>query len=95
MLLTDETRDPRRLPTRKNMIDAMYWLVNGAKMDDSLFFHCTDDHFFRRDAERLDLLQFRDTALRFGMKMETKWMAMTRVRVTDSVVRIPAEISRQ
>jgi len=39
MLLTDESRDPRRFPTRKNMIDAMYWLVDGAKADDSLLFH--------------------------------------------------------
>jgi hypothetical protein len=30
------------------MIDAMYWLVNGAKTDDSLFFHCKDDIFSSR-----------------------------------------------
>jgi metacaspase-1 len=40
VLLTDDSRDPRRLPTRKNIIDAMYWLVHGAKPHDSLFFHC-------------------------------------------------------
>jgi hypothetical protein len=27
-------------PTRKNMFDAMTWLVKDAKMHDSLFFHC-------------------------------------------------------
>jgi metacaspase-1 len=27
-------------PTRKNMFDAMKWLVKDAKKHDSLFFHC-------------------------------------------------------
>ena len=40
MLLTDDARDARNLPTRKNMINAMKWLVQGAKCHDSLFFHC-------------------------------------------------------
>jgi hypothetical protein len=39
-LLTDDSKDPHKLPTRKHIMDAMYWLVNGAKADDSLFFHC-------------------------------------------------------
>ena len=40
MLLTDDAKNPRKIPTRKNMIDAMHWLVRSAKPDDSLFFHC-------------------------------------------------------
>jgi hypothetical protein len=40
VMLTDDTRDSRRLPTRKNMIEAMRWLVQGARSQDALFFHC-------------------------------------------------------
>jgi len=40
VMLTDDTRDSRRLPTRKNMIEAMHWLVRGARSQDALFFHC-------------------------------------------------------
>ncbi|KAG7442552.1 uncharacterized protein BT62DRAFT_374925 [Guyanagaster necrorhizus] len=39
VMLTDDSTDPRRRPTRKNMIDAMYWLVKNAQPHDSLFFH--------------------------------------------------------
>ncbi|KIM47214.1 hypothetical protein M413DRAFT_440710 [Hebeloma cylindrosporum] len=39
LLLTDDSKDPRSLPTRDNLIQAMKWLVRGAKKDDSLFFH--------------------------------------------------------
>lgn len=40
MVLTDDTRDPRRLPTKANILGAMKWLVKDAKAHDSLFFHC-------------------------------------------------------
>lgn len=40
VFLSDEARDPRSQPTRKNMINAMRWLVQGAKKHDALFFHC-------------------------------------------------------
>lgn len=40
VLLTDDARDPRQLPTKKNIQDAMRWLVSGAKCHDALFFHC-------------------------------------------------------
>lgn len=40
MLLTDDSSDPRQIPTRQNMLDAMRWLVRSARTDDSLFFHC-------------------------------------------------------
>ncbi|XP_006456382.1 hypothetical protein AGABI2DRAFT_122285 [Agaricus bisporus var. bisporus H97] len=39
VLLTDDTSEPRHLPTRQNLIDAMRWLVRSARPDDSLFFH--------------------------------------------------------
>jgi hypothetical protein len=41
MLLTDDADDPRAHPTRKNMLDAMRWLVRDASPDSSLFLHCT------------------------------------------------------
>lgn len=39
VVLTDDTRDPRKLPTRENIIGAMQWLVQGAQRDDALFLH--------------------------------------------------------
>ncbi|KAF7791691.1 hypothetical protein EIP86_002714 [Pleurotus ostreatoroseus] len=39
VMLTDDTNDPRRIPTKQNMLQAMQWLVNGAQPNDSLFFH--------------------------------------------------------
>ncbi|KAF8148074.1 caspase domain-containing protein [Crassisporium funariophilum] len=40
MLLTDDgQRGSGMMPDRKGMFDAMHWLVTGAKMHDSLFFH--------------------------------------------------------
>ncbi|KAG6840327.1 hypothetical protein C0991_007408 [Blastosporella zonata] len=40
VLLSDDATNPRQQPTRENMLDAMRWLVRGAKPHDSLFFHC-------------------------------------------------------
>jgi hypothetical protein len=40
MILTDDLPDRTQHPTRQNMINAMHWLVEGAKCHDSLFFHC-------------------------------------------------------
>ncbi|KAF8628785.1 hypothetical protein AX15_003724 [Amanita polypyramis BW_CC] len=39
MILTDDGRDPRRHPTRQNMLAGMQWLVEGARPHDSLFIH--------------------------------------------------------
>ncbi|EGO24172.1 hypothetical protein SERLADRAFT_388948 [Serpula lacrymans var. lacrymans S7.9] len=39
VMLTDDARDPRQMPTRDNMLKAMEWLVRGAQPHDSLFFH--------------------------------------------------------
>jgi metacaspase-1 len=41
IILTDDERtDPRNLPTYENILEAMRWLVRGAKPHDSLFLHC-------------------------------------------------------
>lgn len=39
VVLTDDQRDPRSIPTKTNIINAMHWLVTGAQPNDSLFFH--------------------------------------------------------
>ncbi|KAF5376933.1 hypothetical protein D9615_007299 [Tricholomella constricta] len=39
VLLSDDSKHSRQQPTRKNIIDAMRWLIRSAKPDDSLFFH--------------------------------------------------------
>lgn len=39
VILTDDQRDPRYQPTRENIIQGMLWLVDGARPNDSLFFH--------------------------------------------------------
>ena len=40
VLLVDDSKNPRQHPTRKNILEAMRWLVKGARPNDSLFFHC-------------------------------------------------------
>ncbi|PRT56019.1 Metacaspase-1 [Wickerhamiella sorbophila] len=39
VVLTDDQRNPRSVPTRQNMLDAMRWLVSGAQPNDCLVFH--------------------------------------------------------
>ncbi|KAI9635791.1 putative metacaspase [Dioszegia hungarica] len=39
VMLTDDARNPRQIPTKANIIAAMQWLVAGAKPNDALFFH--------------------------------------------------------
>ncbi|EMD32357.1 hypothetical protein CERSUDRAFT_161724 [Gelatoporia subvermispora B] len=39
VLLRDDSRNPRSLPTKANIQDAMRWLVAGAQPHDALFFH--------------------------------------------------------
>ncbi|THU86580.1 peptidase C14 [Dendrothele bispora CBS 962.96] len=38
VILADDRENPRQQPTRRNIIDAMYWLVKDARPNDSLFF---------------------------------------------------------
>ncbi|KZV57947.1 metacaspase-1 [Dorcoceras hygrometricum] len=39
LMLTEEERDPYRIPTKQNMRMALYWLVQGCQPGDSLVFH--------------------------------------------------------
>ncbi|KAJ7227224.1 peptidase C14, caspase domain-containing protein [Mycena pura] len=39
VMLTDDSNNPRTMPTRDNILTAMQWLVRGAAPNDSLFFH--------------------------------------------------------
>jgi hypothetical protein len=39
VMLTDDARHPRQMPTKDNIVHAMQWLVRGAQPNDSLFFH--------------------------------------------------------
>jgi len=39
IILTDDAPDRRDIPTKRNMIEAMHWLVRGARTNDALFFH--------------------------------------------------------
>lgn len=39
VLLRDDAHNPRDIPTKKNMLDAMRWLVKDAQPHDSLFIH--------------------------------------------------------
>ncbi|PIL35656.1 hypothetical protein GSI_02386 [Ganoderma sinense ZZ0214-1] len=39
VMLTDDAQNPRQIPTRENIIQAMQWLVRNAQPNDSLFFH--------------------------------------------------------
>ncbi|GMK58045.1 hypothetical protein CspeluHIS016_0500770 [Cutaneotrichosporon spelunceum] len=39
VILTDDAKNPRQIPTRQNIIQAMQWLVRDAKPNDALFFH--------------------------------------------------------
>ncbi|EJU04567.1 peptidase C14 [Dacryopinax primogenitus] len=39
VMLTDDQSNPRSIPTRANILQAMQWLVRDAQPNDSLFFH--------------------------------------------------------
>ncbi|XP_049405910.1 metacaspase-1-like isoform X2 [Solanum stenotomum] len=39
IMLTEEERDPHRIPTIRNIRKAIYWLMQGVKAGDSLVFH--------------------------------------------------------
>ncbi|OCF36254.1 metacaspase-1 [Kwoniella heveanensis CBS 569] len=39
VMLTDDARNARQIPTRANIIQACQWLVSGAQPNDALFFH--------------------------------------------------------
>ncbi|KAG2072087.1 hypothetical protein BDR04DRAFT_1097401 [Suillus decipiens] len=39
VMLIDDTTNPRQMPTKQNILDAMRWLVKDAQPHDALFFH--------------------------------------------------------
>lgn len=39
VILTDDQKNPKSLPTKSNIIRAMQWLVHEAQPNDSLFIH--------------------------------------------------------
>ncbi|WWC58303.1 metacaspase-1 [Kwoniella dejecticola CBS 10117] len=39
VMLTDDARNPRQIPTRANILQACQWLTQGAQPNDALFFH--------------------------------------------------------
>ena len=39
VILTDDRQGPMSQPTKRNILQAMHWLVKGAAPNDSLFFH--------------------------------------------------------
>ncbi|KAI0750563.1 caspase domain-containing protein [Irpex lacteus] len=39
VMLTDDSQNPRQIPTKQNILQAMQWLVRDAQPNDSLFFH--------------------------------------------------------
>ncbi|KAI5118095.1 hypothetical protein M0805_005202 [Coniferiporia weirii] len=39
VMLTDDAQNPRQIPTKNNIMEAMEWLVRDAQPHDSLFFH--------------------------------------------------------
>ncbi|KAH8096904.1 caspase domain-containing protein [Cristinia sonorae] len=56
ILLVDDSKNPRQQPTKKNILDAMRWLVKDAKPNDSLFFHYSGHggQVKDRDGDELD-----------------------------------------
>lgn len=39
MILTDDQKDPHKIPTRKNILDGFNWILDGQKADSRLFIH--------------------------------------------------------
>lgn len=50
LVLTDDQKDPTKIPTKANMLAGMQWLVAGAQAGDSLFFHYSGHGGFQKDA---------------------------------------------
>lgn len=55
VILTDDSRNPRQQPTKRNILDAMRWLVRSARTHDSLLFHCVS---ICSVAQNFELMQF-------------------------------------
>ncbi|KAJ3044110.1 Ca(2+)-dependent cysteine protease [Rhizophlyctis rosea] len=51
LVLTDDQKDPTRIPTRQNITNAMRWLVAGAAPGDAFFLHFSGHGSQQRDAD--------------------------------------------
>lgn len=80
VVLTDDTRDSRRLPTKANILGAMKWLVKDAKAHDSLFFHCERAIYIRNHSLPMPLFQTLVTVGRSAIRTGTKLTDTTKVR---------------
>ncbi|CAA7395113.1 unnamed protein product [Spirodela intermedia] len=56
LVLTDGEGNPRRTPTRENILEAMRWLVSGCRRGDSLVFHFSGhgSQLADKDGDELD-----------------------------------------
>jgi len=63
IILTDDQKDPLKIPTRKNMLNAMKWLVQGSKPGDSLFFHFSGHGSQKKDQDGDEVDGYDETIL--------------------------------
>ena len=83
--MTEETNDPRKLPTYDNIVEAMRWLVHGARPNDSLFLHCIFLFFFFLKMLILMIVRFWAwrTNSRFGRR-RGRWLGWRQVSLVCS-----------
>lgn len=77
-MLTDDATNPRKRPTKNNIIEAMKWLVHNAQPNDSLVFHCKTMPIVMCDAFS-DTYQILVTVVRLAILTAMRWMAMMKV----------------
>ncbi|OUM65931.1 hypothetical protein PIROE2DRAFT_20247 [Piromyces sp. E2] len=63
VILTDDQKDPTKIPTRKNMLNAMRWLVQGCRPGDSLFFHFSGHGSQKKDQDGDEVDGYDETIL--------------------------------
>ncbi|KAJ2771729.1 Ca(2+)-dependent cysteine protease [Coemansia nantahalensis] len=62
ILTDDQHTNPRRMPTRDNILKAMKWLVSDARMNDSFFFHYSG-HGVTNESDNSEEIDGRDEAI--------------------------------
>lgn len=63
LTLTDDQKDPSKVPTRDNILKGLEWLVAGAKEGDSLFFHYSGHGAQVKDTDPSDEIDGMDEAI--------------------------------
>lgn len=63
VILTDDQKDQYKIPNRKNMLNAMRWLVQGSKPGDSLFFHFSGHGSQKKDQDGDEVDGYDETIL--------------------------------